>query len=90
MGLHPCNSASLHDMIVGYDFMIETDSGVLPAQASMTLYQDDQLTWLSSPEHHVKCQWIHPERNQLEVAALVKKVPTRTDPRCAPSACYPC
>ena len=58
------------DMIVGYDFMMETDSGVLPAQASMTLYQDDQLSWLSSAEHHVECQWIHPERNQLEVAAL--------------------
>ena len=58
------------DMIVGYDFMMETDSGVLPAQASMTLYQEDQLSWLSSPEHHVECQWIHPERNQLEVAAL--------------------
>ena len=58
------------DMIVGYDFMMETDSGVLPAQASMTLYQDDQLLWLSSPAHHVECQWIHPERNQLEVAAL--------------------
>ena len=58
------------DMIVGYDFMMETDSGVLPAQASMTLYQDDQLSWLSSPEHHVECQWIHPERNQLKVAAL--------------------
>ena len=27
------------DMIVGYDFMMETDSGLLPAQASMTLYQ---------------------------------------------------
>ena len=25
------------DMIVGYDFMMETDSGVLPGQASMTL-----------------------------------------------------
>ena len=59
------------DMIVGYDFMMETDSGVLLAQASMTLYQDDQLSWLSSPEHHVECQWIHPDRNQLEVAALV-------------------
>ena len=58
------------DMIVGYDFMMETDSGVLPAQASMTLYQDDQLSCLWSPEHHVECQWIHPERNQLEVAAL--------------------
>ena len=57
-------------MIVGYDFMMETDSGVLPAQASMTLYQDDQLAWLSSPEHQLECQWIHPERNQLEVAAL--------------------
>ena len=58
------------DMIVGYDFMMEADSGVLPAQASITLYQDDQLSWLSSPEHHVECQWIRPERNQLEVAAL--------------------
>ena len=58
------------DKIVGYDFMMETDSGVLPAQASMTLYQDDQLSWLSSPEHHVECEWIHPEHNQLEVAAL--------------------
>ena len=58
------------DMIVGYNFMMETESGVLPAQASMTLYQDDQLSWFSSPEHHVECQWIHLERNQLEVAAL--------------------
>ena len=58
------------DMIVGYDFMMETDSGILPAQASMTLYQDDQLLWLWSPEHHVECQWIHPERNQLKVAAV--------------------
>ena len=58
------------DMIVWYDFMMETDSGVLPAHASMTLYQDDQLSWLSSPEHHVECQWIHQECNQLQVAAL--------------------
>ena len=58
------------DMIVGHNVMMETDSGVLPAQASMTLYQDDQLSWLSSSERGVECQWIHPERNQLEVAAL--------------------
>ena len=58
------------NMIVGYQFMEETDSGVLPAQASMTLYQDDQLSWLLSPEHHEECQGIHPERHQLEVAAL--------------------
>ena len=43
-------------MLVGYDFMMETDSGVLPAQASMTLY-------------HVQCQWINPERHQLKEAA---------------------
>ena len=29
------------DMTVGCNFMTATDSGVLPAQASMTLYQDD-------------------------------------------------
>ena len=48
--------------------MMEKNSGVLPAQASMTLYQDDQLSWLSSPEHHVESQWIQPERHQLEVS----------------------
>ena len=57
-------------MIIGYNFMIETESGVLPAQAFVTLYQDDQPSWLSSTEHLVECQWIHPERHQLEVAAL--------------------
>ena len=62
-------------MIVGYNFMMETDSSVLPAQASMTLYQDDQLSWVSSPEHHVECQWTHLERNQLGVAALGTEPP---------------
>ena len=38
------------DMIVGYDFMMETDSGVLPAHGSMTLYRDDKLSWLWSPD----------------------------------------
>ena len=42
-------------MIVGYEFMMETDSGVLLAQASMTLYQNHQLLWLLSREHHVQC-----------------------------------
>ena len=58
------------DMIFRYDFMMETNSAVLPAQASLTLYQDDQLLWLLSQEYHAECQWIHPERHQLEVAAL--------------------
>ena len=61
------------DIIIGYDFLMESDSGVVPAQASMTMYQDDQLSWLSSPEHHVECQWIHPERHQLKVAELGTK-----------------
>ena len=62
------------DIIVGYDFIMETDSGALPAQASTALYEEDKLSWLSSSGHHVECQWIHLGRNQLEVAAL------RTDP----------
>ena len=56
-------------MIIGYDLMMETDCGVLPAQASMTLYEDDHLSWLSSTEHHADCQWFHYERYQLEVAS---------------------
>ena len=58
------------DMIVGEDFIMETDSGVFPTQTSMTLYDDDQLSWLSLPDRHVECQWIHPERHQLQVASL--------------------
>ena len=54
--------------------MMETDSGVLPAQTSMSLYHDDQLSCLSSPEHHVQCQWIHAERHKLKVGAF------RTEP----------
>ena len=50
--------------------MIKKDSGMPQAQASMTLHQDDQLLWLSSPENHVECQWIQPEHHQLEVASL--------------------
>ena len=38
------------DMIVGYEFIVETDFGVLPDQASMTLYQHDRLSWVSSPD----------------------------------------
>ena len=58
------------DMIIGYDFMMQTDCGILPAQAAMNLYQDDQLSWLSSPKHHAECQWTNPERHKLEVASL--------------------
>ena len=37
------------DMIVRCDFMMETDSGVCPAQAFMKLYKDNQISWLLSP-----------------------------------------
>ena len=49
---------------------METDSGVPLRQASMTLYQHDQLPWLLSAEHNVECQRIDPKCNQLEVASL--------------------
>ena len=41
------------DMIVGYDFMMDTDSGVLQAQASMTLYQDSS----SRGFRHLRTMW---------------------------------
>ena len=60
-------------MIVGYSFMMEPNSGIPPAQVSMTLYQDDQLLSPSSPDHHVECQWIWPQHHQLEVASVGTK-----------------
>ena len=30
----------------------------------------NKLSWLSSPENHVECYRIHPERHQLKVASL--------------------
>ena len=62
------------DMMVGYDLLMGTDSVVLPARASMTAYKDDQVSWLSSPEHNVECQRINLERTQLE-RALVETEP---------------
>ena len=44
------------DMIVGYDFMMETDSGVLPAQASMTQYHDQHLSLFPPPPKKRKHQ----------------------------------
>ena len=58
------------NMIVGYNFMMKTNSGVLRAEASMTMYQDDQLSWLWSSEQHVECQSIYSGRQQLKVAPL--------------------
>ena len=49
---------------------MDTDSCVHQAQAYMTLYQDDPLSMLSPPEHHMECQWTHRERHALEVASL--------------------
>ena len=75
------------DMINGYNFMMETDSGVLLVQASITLYQDDQPSRLSSPEHHSECQWIHPEHHQLEVASLGTEPVSRQARSGEPSGC---
>ena len=61
------------DMILGYDFMVDTDTGVLPAQSSMTLYADDRLLWLSTTNHHVECAWIRSERDQIERAVRTVK-----------------
>ena len=57
------------DIIEGHNFMMQTDFGIPQAQASMTLYQDDQRLGLLSADHHVECQFIRPERHQLEVVA---------------------
>ena len=41
------------DMIIGYDFMVDTSTGTLVAQSNMTLYRDDRLLWPSTTNHQV-------------------------------------
>ena len=53
------------DFIIGYDFMVATDTGVQPAQSSMTLYKDDRLSWLSAHLALEERNWAHAEREQL-------------------------
>ena len=36
------------DLILGFEFIAGTNSGIQPAQCSMTLYEGDRLSWLSS------------------------------------------
>ena len=40
------------DMIMGYTFMVDTNTRVLPAQSSMILHQDDRLLWPLTRNHH--------------------------------------
>ena len=53
------------DIIMGYDFMAATDTGVHPAQSSMTLYKDDGLSLLSAHLAFEESHWAHAEREQL-------------------------
>ena len=53
------------DVIIGYDFMPATATGVQPAQSSMTLYKDDRLSWLSAHLAFEESHWAHAEREQL-------------------------
>ena len=53
------------DVIIGYDFMAATDTGVRPAQSSMTLYKDDCLCWLSAHLAFDESHWAYAEREQL-------------------------
>ena len=58
---------------MGYDFMVDTSTGVLPAQSSMTLYRADRLLWLSTTNHQVSCVWIRPKRDHIEKAIRTMK-----------------
>ena len=53
------------DVIIGYDFMAATDTGVHPAQSSMTLYKDDCLSWLSAHIAFEETHWAHAKHKQL-------------------------
>ena len=53
------------DVIIGYDFMAATDTGVQPTQSFMTLYKDNRLSWLSADLAFEESHWAHAEREQL-------------------------
>ena len=53
------------DVISGYDSMAATETGVQPAEGSMTLYKDDRLSWLSAHLAFEESHWVHAERKQL-------------------------
>ena len=55
--------------MVEYDFRFDTDTGVLSARATMTLYRDDRLPWLSTPQQYVECHGILAPRPQLKAVA---------------------
>ena len=53
------------DVIIGYDFMAATDTGVQQAQSSMTLYNDDRLSWFTAHLAFEESHWAHAAREQL-------------------------
>ena len=52
-------------VIIRYDFMAATDTGVQPAQSSIPLCKDDCLSWLSAHPAFEESHWAHAEREQL-------------------------
>ena len=92
-------------MVVGYPFLKACGLCVDPVadclrdcltqSTAVIKSQAESVQAVSGAVHASQCACaVHSALSSSVVAdpdsLLVKKVPTRTGPRCAPSACYPC